>query len=169
MSKKSVKKKTNKRKNKKVINGKVNKEGVQNVGKADMQDYNIRVSQVFLLAAPFLCGGFYEWASCLFSVILTGYLLYLLKKSGVMVIKINLTWISILLLVISYGASMVWAVDHGMAIFGFVKFLPLLLFLVVIMQIQKEREALLDTVPLAGGFMTVLSIGLGQILSLIHI
>ena len=44
MSKKSVKKKTNKRKNKKVINGKVNKEGVQNVGKADMQDYNIRVS-----------------------------------------------------------------------------------------------------------------------------
>ena len=163
MSKKSVKKKTNKRKNKKVINGKVNKEGVQNVGKADMQDYNIRVSQVFLLAAPFLCGGFYEWASCLFSVILTGYLLYLLKKSGVMVIKINLTWISILLLVISYGASMVWAVDHGMAILGFVKFLPLLLFLVVIMQIQKEREALLDTVPLAGGFMTVLSIGLGQI------
>lgn len=167
MSKKSMKKKTNKGINKKVINGKVskkeNKESVQDVQQTDMQDYNIRAAQVFLLASPFLCGGFYEGVSCLFSVILTGYLLYLLKKSGVIIIKINLTWISMLLLVIAYGVSVIWAVDHGMAVLGFVKFLPLLLFLTIIMQIQGGREALLDMVPLAGGFMTVLSSVLGQI------
>lgn len=139
MSKKSVKKNINKNVNK-----------------------NLKM-RIFLLAAPFLCGGFYEWTSCLFSIVLIGYLLYLSKKSGVVVVRMNLTWFSILVLVVSYGVSMIWAVDHGMAVLGFVKFLPLLLFLVIIMQIREGKAEFLDMVPLAGCLMTVLSLGLGQI------
>lgn len=161
---KLMKKKINDKKtNDKKINDKKTNDKRTNDKKADKEIKRNVAARIFLLAAPFLCGGFYEWASCLFLVILTGYLLYLLKQSGTVAVKMNLTGFSVFVMVISYGVSMLWAVDRGMAVLGFVKFLPLLLFLVIIMQIREGKDELLDTVPLAGCFMTVLSLGLGQI------
>lgn len=123
-----------------------------------------RILWCFLLIAPFLWGGFYEAVSCLFTIFLTGYLLYYKKRTGELNIRVNLTLISILILVLMHGVSAIWAVDHGMAVLGFVKFLPLFLFVLVMMQEKKEeRENILDTIPLSGSIMTVLSFVLSRI------
>ncbi len=115
----------------------------------------------FLLLAPFLCGGFFEWTSCLFSVFLTGYLLYCRRKRGGLRICRSPALFLAAVLAFFYGVSCFWAVDRGMALFGFCKFLPLPLFVLALLQTEEEeREGLLDTVPVSGGVMTVLSVGL---------
>lgn len=123
-----------------------------------------RILQCFLLIIPFLWGGFYESVSCLCSVFLAGYLLYYMRRTGGLTIRVNLTLISVLVLVFMYGISFIWAVDHGMAVFGFVKFFPLLLFALVVMQEKAEEKAkLLDMVPVSGCLMTVFSFLLSRI------
>lgn len=123
-----------------------------------------RILQGFLLIAPFLWGGFYEAVSCVFTIFLAGYLLYSVRRTGGLTLRVNLTLISVLVLTLMYGVSAVWAVDHGMAVFGFVKFLPLPLFALVLMQEKaEERVKLLDMVPVSGCLMTVLSFALSRI------
>ena len=105
-----------------------------------------RILQVFLLIAPFIWGGFYEAVSCVFAIFLAGYLLYSAGRTGGLTLRVNLTWIAVLVLTLMYGISAVWAVDHGMAVFGFAKFLPLSLFALVLMQEKAEARAkLLDS------------------------
>lgn len=127
----------------------------------------IKPLQIFLFLSPFLYGGFFEWAACAYSVFLIGYLLYCGWKVGTFVIHGNLTLLSITVLIAFYAFSPMWAVDHGMAIFGFCKFLPFFLFAVAAMQIEPaEWEKLLQMIPLSGGVMAVLSFALGQISAL---
>ena len=123
-----------------------------------------RILQVFLLIAPFIWGGFYEAVSCVFAIFLAGYLLYSAGRTGGLTLRVNLTWIAVLVLTLMYGISAVWAVDHGMAVFGFAKFLPLSLFALVLMQEKAEARAkLLDMVPISGCLMTALSFVLSRI------
>lgn len=119
---------------------------------------------LLMLIAPFLCGGFYEAVSCLFSVHFIGYLVYCYRKTGILRIQQNFTLLTMMVLTVAYGVSTIWAVDHGMAILGFIKFLPLPMFVVAVMQIApQERAGLLKTVPLTAGVMVVFSFCLGQI------
>lgn len=119
---------------------------------------------VFLLLAPFFYGGFMEWVSCLYAIGLIGYLLCCMRKKGLLTVRSNLTLCALGILVLFYGLSGFWAVDHGMALVGFCKFLPLPLFALAVMQMgQEERWRLLEAVPVSGGMMVVLSLGLGQL------
>lgn len=119
---------------------------------------------LFMLIAPFLCGGFYEAVSCLFSVYFIGYLVYCYRKIGILRIQWNFTLLTMMVLTVAYGVSTIWAVDHGMAILGFIKFLPLPMFVLAVMQIApQEKAGLLKTVPLTAGVMVVFSFCLGQI------
>jgi len=118
----------------------------------------------FILISPFICGGFYEWVSCLYSIVLIGYLLNFYRKKRELSVYINLTLLMVLVLVLFYGISIIWAVDHGMAALGFFKFLPLLLFVFAVMQIDKiKRDELFNTLPLSGMVMVIISFLLGQI------
>lgn len=120
--------------------------------------------RLFLLISPFFFGGFYEPLSCLFSVFLTGYLLYCQKINGRLYIYKNLPFLSLAVLSAAYLFSPFWAVDKGMAILGFFKFLPFLLFAAAIMQIDSSKQTeLLDSIPLSGSLMTLLSFALGKI------
>lgn len=119
---------------------------------------------VFLLVIPFLGGGFYEPVSCLCSIYLIGYLIYCRKKVGELTLYGNLTMVSVTVLAACYGLSALWAVDAGMAFLGFVKFLPIPLFVLAVLQLSVEkRESLLTAVPISGTVMTFLSFGLGQL------
>ena len=119
---------------------------------------------IFLLVIPFLGGGFYEPVSGLCSIFLIGYLTYCRKKAGGLTLYWNLVLISTVALAAFYGLSVLWAVDTGMAFLGFVKFLPMPLFVLAVLQLQKEeRERLLTAVPISGTAMTLLSFGLGQL------
>lgn len=119
---------------------------------------------VFLLVVPFLGGGFYEPVSCLCSIYLIGYLIYCRKKAGGLTLHWNLVLLSMTVISAFYGISALWAVDTGMALLGFVKFLPMFLFVLAALQLPVDKkESLLTTVPISGSVMTFVSIGLGLV------
>ena len=119
---------------------------------------------VFLLVIPFLGGGFYEPVSCLCSIYLIVYLIYCRKKIGELTLYWNLVLVSTTVMAVFYGLNALWAIDRGMALLGFVKFLPMPLFVLALLQLPVEkRERLFTTVPISGAVMTFLSFGLGQI------
>lgn len=70
---------------------------------------------------------------------------------------------STLLLVVSFAVSALWAVDRGMALLGFVKFLPLPLFVLLTAQPDGRETDALSLLPPLGAGMTVLSFVLGRI------
>lgn len=122
------------------------------------QSINVLPLQIFFLICPFFFGGFHVFVSCIFSAFLFGYLLYLTSKSPGITIRINDTLLAVCVLLVSYLLSSIWAVDSGMAIFGFWKFLPILPFLLIIMQLDGEQKReLLKTVPLSGCIMVLIS------------
>lgn len=98
------------------------------------------ISMLFLINMLF-AGAFFEYVSCLTSILLIGYLFYIFKKNGKLVFRENISSVAIGLLVLFYGLSCFWAVDAGMAFIGLFKFLPLLLFMLVLMQ-GEGKDAL---------------------------
>lgn len=108
-----------------------------------------------MFITPFLFGGFFEFASCIMSAVL---LVLILKHE--LKISLDLGAIAAISIPLFYLLSVFWAVDKGMAIIGFMKFLPLPLFVLLIIREPEKRDKCLDTVPWAGTVMTVISFSL---------
>lgn len=120
--------------------------------------------KLFLGAAPFLAGLYYEWMSGLACIFLIGYLWYCVRNTGSIRIFRSLSMLTYVLLPVVYGVSVFWAVDSGMALMGMLKFLPIPLFAAAAGQLEREqRKGLLDYIPVSGAVMTVLSWGLSLI------
>ncbi len=123
-----------------------------------------RPMQILMIAAPFLLGGYYEWAACLLGLYLVGCLLYCRGRRGFLLIPRSPTLLAAAVLAAFYGLSAIWGVDHGMALFGFVKFLPLPLFVLAAAQLGEDgRRSLLAPLPFTGAAMTVLSLLLARV------
>ena len=110
---------------------------------------------------PFAFGGFFTY----FALPLTAFLLAVLwktvRQNGTLKLKMNLSAVAIVLVALGYLVTPLWAADKGMAAFGMIRMLPLLLYLVLLLQIPaEERVGVLDLVPLSGAVMTVLSMAL---------
>lgn len=71
-------------------------------------------------------------------------------------IYINLTSISVFAIVLFYLLSTIWATDSGMALIGFIKFMPILGFTLMIMQ-QKNNDNIISSVPFVASGMTIIS------------
>lgn len=116
-----------------------------------MNDYTRKhqpsiVTIVFIFAL--LCTGiFYEYSSCAFSIFLCIFLLCITKKEQKFVWRWNLTTVSVVLMMGFYLLSILWAVDRGMAFVGFLKFLPVLLFLMLLMQEKDVSESIFSCFP----------------------
>lgn len=107
--------------------------------------------KVLLILTAVLFGGFYEFVSCMETIALGGYLLYLLYRKKTLSLYLNRGMILVAVIVAGYAVSVISAVDKGMALIGVVKFLPLFLFALVLMQLsEEERGELLLTVPFSG-------------------
>lgn len=114
-----------------------------------------------IVLTALLFGGFYEFVSCLVTSGLGICLLWFNYKNK----RYTLYWNGALALAavvaIGYAAALLWAVDRGMALLGFLKYLPLVLFVLVLMQLSaEERRELLFAVPVSG----VLIVGIGILL-----
>ena len=121
----------------------------------------LRPLQILLLISPFLAGLFFEYLACAVTLFLLVYILFAWKKKRLFVVPKSLTLLSVTVIVLFLGITALWAVDHGMALLGFAKFLVLPLFALTATQLSpSQRQALLQTVPLSGIAMTVLSYGL---------
>jgi len=114
--------------------------------------------KLLFLLAPFAAGLYYEPLSAAAALVLLGYLVWLAMRNGGLYLSKDPVLLSTAALAVFYLLSPLWAADHGMAILGFVKFLPLPLFAVSCAQLAaEERRELMDTLPWGGAAMTLLS------------
>ena len=105
-----------------------------------------------------LCVGmFHEYISCMIGLIILVWLFLKLNKEKQLIFRINNTSIAIVVIVLSYLISILWAVDSGMAFIGFLKFLPILLFLISIFQEKGSTDKIMELLPCIATVMTVLS------------
>jgi len=117
-------------------------------------------SQIVLYASLFCVGIFHEYLSCLLSVVLLVWLCLHLRRSGHLTVSVTLTAIAVAVLIAGYAFSPLWAVDSGEAVFGFYKFLPVPLYLLVLMQQPDGREKAIAGLPYMLTVTTVISLGL---------
>lgn len=103
------------------------------------------------------CGLFHEFVSALFSVLLFAAIIYDIFKNKKLILRVNRTGISVFIITAAYLICSVWAIDSGMAILGFVKFLPLPLFYVSFMQNPEEKEKLFKYLPAFAAITTTVS------------
>ena len=109
-----------------------------------------------LATALLLAGSFHEYIGCLLSVgICIGLFVKIRKNQGVFVEK-SLLSLAVVGVCAGYGITCLWAVDRGMAVVGFLKFLPLLLYLVCLWQEDGQND-LFSVMPVLGAALAVLS------------
>ena len=120
-------------------------------------------TEIFLISCITLTGLFHAYISCVSSAVLCGYLIYKYVKKTTLRWYTNLSSIAVLLLVAAYGLTAFWAIDSGMAVIGFFKFLSVLLFAIVLMQQEENSEVFLRSIPYVAAAMTFLSAILMQI------
>ena len=109
-----------------------------------------------LAAALLLIGGFHEYISCALAAVMSGYLLWKLSKDKKLKIRKDLLTSAVVAVCFGYLLSCLWAVDRGMAFVGFVKFLPLILYLFCLQQEDEPAQAL-ELLPYWGAVLAILS------------
>ena len=110
------------------------------------------------LAVSLLCVGlFHEAYACFAGVALAVLLIINHIRRGKTVIRLNLCFAAVAVMALFYGLSSFWAVDSGMALIGFFKFLPVLFFLLLANQ-GEEKERLIFSLPYIAAGVAVLSV-----------
>ena len=104
-----------------------------------------------------LGGGYYVSVSAVTGIVLTGVLFYRMYVKKRITAAWDLNMAAFAVLVFGYLLSCLWAVDSGMALMGVVKFLPLLLFYVLVSGLTDEREKMIASLPMLGCLMTAFS------------
>lgn len=97
-------------------------------------------SDIVLLLSFILVGGFNDYLSCIISIALLVNLFFKIRNNNCFKININLLSIAIFTIVCFYGITMLWAIDSGMAFIGFLKFLPLLIYLSLLQQTDEAKN-----------------------------
>ena len=104
-----------------------------------------------------LGGGYYVSVSAVTGIVLTGVLFYRMYVKKRITAAWDLNMAAFAVLVFGYLLSCLWGVDSGMALMGVVKFLPLLLFYVLVSGLTDEREKMIASLPMLGCLMTAFS------------
>ena len=104
-----------------------------------------------------LGGGYYVSVSAVTGIVLTGVLFYRMYVKKRITAAWDLNMAAFAVLVFGYLLSCLWSVDSGMALMGVVKFLPLLLFYVLVSGLTDEREKMIASLPMLGCLMTAFS------------
>ena len=117
---------------------------------------------VILFLFPFFVGGYYVFYSAVVGIVLAVLLLINIFKFKEIKYSASFTFFVLMFMSIMYFVIKFWAVDKSMAIHGFVKFFSAFLFVVTLIQIDKdEQKTLLCSVPLTAVVMTVFTYLMG--------
>lgn len=116
-----------------------------------------------LLLSLVLSGGFNEYVSCVLSAIISVLLIVKIAQNRNLVVNINITSLSIAVITLLYLISCFYAIDSGMAFVGFLKFLPVLLYMLLLMQDKGIKEHLIALLPYVALALGVLSLVLAFI------
>lgn len=114
------------------------------------------IFNILMLCFISLNGLFNEYLSILSGVVLGAFIIIKYREKGELTFKINLTSVAIFTIVLFYGLSAFWAVDRGSAVLGFAKFLPVLLFLILLFG-NSRYKSFLNILPAFAVIMTLVS------------
>lgn len=118
---------------------------------------------IIFYASLLSSGVFHEFVSCILSVVLFAGLCFKTVKQKSFKINVDLSFITVSVIVLFYGLSTFWAIDSGMAFLGFLKYLPVLLFILCEMQGGGDKEKILNILPVFAGVTTLVAAILMQI------
>ena len=116
----------------------------------------ISYAEIVLFVSLFSVGLFHEYLSCVVSVLMLVWLTVKLIKKKLVRIYFNVIGLAVACLVLFYGFSIFGAIDRGMAFLGFLKFLPFVLYLVVLMQ-EEKTDDIIKKLPYIAVAMTLVS------------
>lgn len=117
---------------------------------------------LILFLFPFFVGGYYVFYSAVVGIVLAVLLLINIFKFKEIKYSASFTFFVLMFMSVMYFVTKFWAVDKSMAIHGFVKFFSAFLFVVTLIQIDKdEQKTLLCSVPLTAVVMTVFTYLMG--------
>lgn len=111
-----------------------------------------------LLLSLVLSGGFNEYVGCVLSAIISVLLIVKIAQNRNLVVNINITSLSIAVITLLYLISCFYAIDSGMAFVGFLKFLLVLLYMLLLMQDKGIKEHLIALLPYVALALGVLSL-----------
>lgn len=119
---------------------------------------------IFLIISIFTVGLFHNPAAFSAAAALCVYIAVCAKKNKELRFNVNLSSVSVVLIAVSYLATTLWAVDSGMALFGFFRYLAVALFALAMMQKNApSKNTMFLVVAYSGAVMSVLSAVLMQI------
>lgn len=101
---------------------------------------NKSTNSVFLLLCLFSVGLFNEYLSCIASALLLIRLIYIVLRQKSFSFRLNWVLLTVCVIVFMNLLSLFWAVDRGTAIIGFLKYLPVLLFLIMAQQGENAED-----------------------------
>ncbi len=113
-------------------------------------------AEIILTVCLFCIGTFHEYLSCIAATAMLVWLIYTVIRNKKIYFSLNLTSAAVLCITLFYGLTAFWAVDGGMAVIGFMKFLPVPLYLLMLMQ-TEDTEDIIKRLPFTAAVMTVIS------------
>ena len=116
----------------------------------------VSFAEIILTGCLFCIGTFHEYLSCAAAAVMLIWLIYKSAKNKLIHFCLNITSASVLCIALFYGLTAFWAVDGGMAVIGFMKFLPVPLYLLVLMQ-TENIDGIISRIPFTAAVMTAVS------------
>lgn len=104
-----------------------------------------------------LGGGYFVFVSAGLAIILLIVLLMEMCKSKQYILALDMNMLSLSVVTGMYLCVSLWAIDSGMAMMGFVKFLPVFLWGIFICRHLDIRESIIHAIPYIGSLMTLFS------------
>ena len=120
-----------------------------------------RLPWIFLYLSvilPFAAGGFHTYTAMVTALLLLGNLAFTVRQKKQLRFVWNGNTLAVFLVTLSYCVTPLWAADRGMAVFGILRYLPLTLYALTLMQYSpEERNRALELIPISGALMTLVS------------
>jgi len=143
---------------KNMINKNNNFENYWNMFIKALKESDIIYFKILLFVSPFFYGLFYDFTSALAGIVLSFYLIFLLIRRRQFSFSTELSSLLLLFVFFSYLIVSIWAIDHGMAFLGFLKFSPCIIFLLILMQLDKDEiHECFSVLPWSGIIMVIIS------------
>ncbi len=122
------------------------------------EDALAKLLSATLLGLVLVSGGYDEWTSAATSIVLVGGLWVRSRKQGGLTVNWSIAFASLWLLPLFAVASLVYGVDRGETLVGIVKFLPLPLFALALLQVKAEdRGNLFSRLPEMAAILTLVA------------
>lgn len=108
---------------------------------------NTYYAEWIMLSALLLTGGFNEYISCMLAAAASVFLIIKIIKNRELIFNVNITSVSVVILAVGYLLTTIYALDSGMAFIGFLKFMPVMLYMLLLMQDENAKNSLIGKLP----------------------